>query len=800
MLIRSPALPLLFTLVSVFVVSAVSEEVTYDGRSFIINGKRELFFSGSVHYPRVPVGMWPEIFNKSKHGGLNTIETYVFWNVHEPKQGKYNFEGNYDLVKFIKLIKEMDMYAVLRIGPFVQAEWNYGGLPYWLREVPNITFRTDNEPYKIENEYNTIQLAYREAGISYVHWAAKMAVGLNTGVPWVMCKQKEAPDPVINSCNGRNCGDTFIGPNKPNKPFIWTENWTAQYRVFGDPPSQRAAEDLAFAVARFFSKKGTLNNYYMYHGGTNYGRTSADFVTTRYYDEAPLDEYGLQKDPKWGHLRDLHAALRLCKKALLWGTPSVQKLENGVEARIFENSESKVCAAFLCNNNTREPATAKFRGKEYYFPPRSISILPDCKTVVFNTQNVVSQHNSRSYKISKRANKNLEWEMYHEKIPIIDESPVKYKNPLELMNQTKDRSDYLWYTTKIQLTRDDLPFRRDIHPVLQVSNFGHVMHTFANGEYVGSGHGSHIEKSFTFQKPVPLKPGTNHIQLLGMTVGFPDSGAYLNIRLAGVHRVAVQGLNTGTLDLSANGWGHQVGVDGEKNEIFTPEGTEKVSWKEAKGGGHALTWYKTYFDAPEGDNPVALNLTSMGKGMVWVNGKSIGRYWVDYKSPLGKPTQSEYHVPRVFLKPSGNLLVVLEEMGGNPEEIKILTVNRDTICSIITEHHSANVQSWQRENGKIRAVVGDTNPKAHLKCPNHKVIVNVDFATFGNVPTGACGAFTPGNCTSSSEAKKVVEQYCLGKTTCDIPVDQKTFGGGKGDECPGIKSLAVQVHCAGKDD
>lgn len=234
---------------------------------------------------------------------------------------QFNFEGQYDLVKFIKLIAENNMYATLRVGPFIQAEWNHGydsvsfgiisssnqyvlylskfvililnlrGLPYWLREVPGITFRSDNEPFKvkvfyfydsrpcgnlivrlkffpfsapheklcyddhrndekgevicftrrphhlsagsvpsqynvlrfyilhaffvdvvlimilifnittqIENEYNTIQLAYREKGDSYVQWAGKLAVGLNSGVPWLMCKQKDAPDPVVSFC------------------------------------------------------------------------------------------------------------------------------------------------------------------------------------------------------------------------------------------------------------------------------------------------------------------------------------------------------------------------------------------------------------------------------------------------------------------------------------------------------------------------------------------------------------------------------------------------------------------------
>ncbi|MCH86307.1 beta-galactosidase 13-like, partial [Trifolium medium] len=73
----------------------------------------------------------------------------------------------------------------------------------------------------MENEYTTVQQAYKEHGTRYVQWAANMVVGLGTGVPWIMCKQ------LINTCNGRYCGDTFSGPNSPNKPTLWTENWTA---------------------------------------------------------------------------------------------------------------------------------------------------------------------------------------------------------------------------------------------------------------------------------------------------------------------------------------------------------------------------------------------------------------------------------------------------------------------------------------------------------------------------------------------------------------------------------------------
>ncbi|KAK3194047.1 hypothetical protein Dsin_025357 [Dipteronia sinensis] len=617
-------------------VASAPQGVTYDGRSLIVNGKRELIFSGAIHYPRSTPDQWSDLISKAKRGGLNTIETYVFWNIHEPVQGQFNFEGQYDLVKFIRMIQEHDMHVIIRLGPFIQAEWNNGGLPYWLREIPGIIFRSDNAPFKsqmqkwitkiidllrgeklfareggpiilaqIENEYNTIQLAYRELGNSYIQWAANLAISFDVGVPWVMCKQYDAPDPVINTCNGRQCGDTFPGPNRPNKPSLWTENWTAQFRVFGDPPSQRAAEDIAFAVSRFFSKNGTLTNYYMYHGGTNFGRTAAHFVTTRYYDEAPLDEYGLQREPKWGHLKDLHRALNLCKKPLLNGVPRVEKLGIDVE----------------------------------------------------------------------------------------------------------------------------------------------------------------------------------------------DSGAYMEKRFAGPRSVEILGLNTGTLDITNNEWGHQVGLDGEKVRVYTQGGSHRVDWNKLEKKRPALSWYKAYFDPPEGTEPVAVRMNNMGKGMIWVNGKSIGRHWMSFLSPLGQPTQSEYHIPRSYLKPSDNLLVILEEEEGvRPEDIEIVTVNRDTICSYVQENAPPPVTNWEVKANKFR-FVGDGKTVSQLKCPKKKKIVAVEFASFGN-PIGSCSSFILGNC-SSAISKEVVEKHCLGKGSCQVPVDRAIFDDKKPDPCHNtLKTLAVQVKCA----
>ncbi|KAD7478906.1 hypothetical protein R6Q59_005280 [Mikania micrantha] len=834
---RSAFVLLLIAITLIFVSSDIDDNeytpgpVTYNAKSIIVGGNPILIFSGSVHYPRSTPEMWPDIIRLAKEGGLNTIATYVFWNAHEPHQGHFNFTGNYDLVKFIKLIAANNMYVVLRLGPFIQAEWNLGGLPFWLREVPNIVFRTYNEAYmrhmkryiefivnmmkteklfapqggpiilaQVENEYNHVQESYKEQGIQYVKWAADTSTALYSGVPWIMCKQKDAPPNVISTCNGRHCADTFGGPNGPDKPSLWTENWTAQYRVFGDPPSQRAAEDIAFSVARFFMNNGSMTNYYMYHGGTNFGRSSSTYTTTRYYDEAPLDEFGLIREPKWSHLRDLHKTLRLTKKPFLCGTRKVQDINQYVQIVTYEKPESRLCAAFLSNRHKKVHRTVDFRGKQYFLARRSVTILPDCKNLVFNTELITSQHNSRNFIPSKKAN-NFKWESYRESIPTINDLPVQSKTPLELTSMTKDTTDYMWYGTSLNLDKDDLPMRSDIMPVIRIQSLGDALLTFVNGQYVGFGHGSFIEKPFTFSRPVSLKLGVNHISVLAMTVGLPNNGAYMEKRFSGIRAVMLQGMNSGTLDITLNQWGHKVGVEGESLQLFTEEGSKKVKWAPAGGPGTPITWYKTNFNAPEGNNPVAIKMERMGKGVIWVNGYNIGRYWENYRSPLGAPSQTEYHIPRSYLKPRDNLLVVYEESSGTIDGVAINTVNRDIICSFMCDDYPPNLDSWKMENDVLKPVVEKPRPEARLVCDSDKFIKEIQFVSYGN-PWGSCGNYMQGTCQASN-AKKVVEKACLGKNSCSVPLDKAILGDPTGDaSCSQekVKTLAIQVRCGKKKD
>ncbi|KAH0467917.1 hypothetical protein IEQ34_002950 [Dendrobium chrysotoxum] len=383
------AVAAVLTLAAVVMISTVwflppaTAPVSYDRKAIIIEGQRRILFSGSIHYPRSTPEMWPGLVKKAKDGGLDVIQTYVFWNGHELSPGKYYFEGRYDLVRFIKVVKDAELYVNLRIGPYICAEWNFGGFPVWLKYVPGISFRTDNKPFKvamqrfvekivsmmkseklfewqggpiiltqIENEFGPVAEYGGADDLSYAQWSAKMAVSLNTGVPWIMCKEDDAPDPIVNTCNGFFC-DGF-SPNKPYKPDMWTEAWTGWFTSYGDPLPHRPVENLAFAVANFIQKGGSFVNYYMYHGGTNFGRTSSGlFVAASYDYDAPIDEYGLLRQPKWGHLKGLHQAIKSCEKALVSSDPNVTSHGLNQQLYVFR-SKSGDCAAFLTNNDTNQ--------------------------------------------------------------------------------------------------------------------------------------------------------------------------------------------------------------------------------------------------------------------------------------------------------------------------------------------------------------------------------------------------------------------------------------------------------------
>lgn len=724
-MLKIPRIKTHFLLLLVIIFSSVcysiNADVTYDDKAIIINGRRRILMSGSIHYPRSTPEMWPDLIKKAKDGGLDVIQTYVFWNGHEPSPGKYNFEGRYDLVKFIKIVQEAGLYVNLRIGPYVCAEWNFGGFPVWLKYVPGMAFRTDNGPFKnamerftqkivnmmkseelfepqggpiimsqIENEYGPIEWDIGAPGKAYSKWAAQMADGLKTGVPWIMCKQEDAPDPMIDTCNGFYC-EKFT-PNKPYKPKMFTELWTGWFTEFGGAIPTRPVEDIAYSVLRFIQNNGSFVNYYMYHGGTNFGRTAGGlFITTSYDYDAPIDEYGLLSEPKYGHLRDLHTAIKLVEPVLVSAYPTVTYPGKNQEIHVFL-PKSGDCAAFLSNYDPQFSAKMTFGNSQYDLPPWSITILQDCKKEVFNSAKV----NAPSIQKKMTSVGSFSWQSYNEEAPSSDGSDTLTMPGLyEQLNVTRDASDYLWYLTEAYISPNEKFLTNGEFPVLTVMSAGHALHVFINNQLAGTVWGSLKNPKLTFNGNVKLRAGVNKISMLSVSVGLANVGTHFETYNVGIlGPISLTGLNEGTRDLTKQKWSYKVGLKGESLSLHTLDGSSSVEWLQGAlvAQKQPLTWYKTTFNSPDGNEPLALDMNGMGKGQMWVNGQAIGRHWPGNKARgncgkcsytgiynenkcnryCGDPSQRWYHVPRSWLRPTGNFLVVFEELGGNPDWITLV--------------------------------------------------------------------------------------------------------------------------------
>lgn len=395
-----------------------------------------------------------------------------------------------------------------------------------------------------------------------------------------------------------------------------------------------------------------------------------------------------------------------------------------------------------------------------------------------------------------------DWSYVSEPIGISSNNAFKKPGLVEQINTTADQSDYLWYSISAESEGDES------ETVLHVKSLGHVLHLFVNGQLAGSAIGNANNPTVSKDIPITLKPGINKLDLLSLTVGLKNYGAFFDTTGAGITGpVELEGLKNGsTIDLSSMRWTYQVGLKGEGLGLHT--GGSSL-WVSGVPKSQPLTWYKTSFDAPSGDDPIAIDLSGMGKGELWVNGESIGRYWPAYIAPnsgcsdcsykgsynsnkclkgCGKPSQKLYHVPRSWLKSSGNVMVLFEEISGDPTKISFTTQVLQSLCSHVSESHPSSIESWSQEKSRRKR---KQEPKVSLECPHpNQVISSIKFASFGT-PQGQCGNFRHGECKSDN-ALSILQNACLGFKTCSVGVSTVTFG----DPCVNVvKSLAVEASC-----
>ncbi|CAK9143234.1 unnamed protein product [Ilex paraguariensis] len=393
------------------------------------------------------------------------------------------------------------------------------------------------------------------------------------------------------------------------------------------------------------------------------------------------------------------------------------------QAGVYETG-SGLCAAFIANIDTQSDTTVNFNGNSFHLPSWSVSILPDCKNVVFNTAKINSETTiPRFVTLSLKDGINFEafhadWSWFNEPVGISSTNAFMKVGLLEQINTTADKSDYLWYSLSTEVKGDE-PFLQDgFQTILHVESLGHALHAFVNGKLAGSrkGSGNNFTSlnnaSFSMEVPVTLIRGKNTIDLLSLTMGLQYFGVFFEKWGAGITGpVQLKGLkNCSTVDLSSRQWMYQIGLKGEELGLSRGSSSLWVSQPNLPKK-RPLIWYKANFDAPTGNDPIALNLTGMGKGEAWVNGQSIGRYWPAYISPTGvctdtcdyrgsyspdkclkncgKPSQLLYHVPRSWLQKNGNILVLFEEIGGDPTQISFATRQIGSLCSQVSESHQS---------------------------------------------------------------------------------------------------------------
>jgi beta-galactosidase len=326
--------------------------IRVEGGQFVLDGKPFQIISGEMHYARIPREYWRDRLQKARAMGLNTISTYVFWNLHEPKPGVYDFSGQLDVAEFIREAQREGLHVILRPGPYVCSEWDLGGLPAWLLADPNMKLRTNQENFlrpaaawlkrlgrelaplqatrggpiiaeQVENEYGSYgsDAAYMSKIRELIAEAGFDGAVLYTADGPSELPQGTLPElpAVVNFGTGEaELAFAALRAFRPTGPMMSGEYWDGWFDHWGEPhnvtDAQKQAQELDWMLSRGYSV-----NLYMFHGGTsfgfmggaNYGRTYQPDTTSYDYD-APLDEAGRPTAKYFAFrdviLRHLHAA------------------------------------------------------------------------------------------------------------------------------------------------------------------------------------------------------------------------------------------------------------------------------------------------------------------------------------------------------------------------------------------------------------------------------------------------------------------------------------------------------------
>ena len=592
--------------------------------TFLLNGKPFVVKAAEIHYPRIPKPYWEHRIKMCKALGMNTVCIYIFWNIHEQREGEFDFTGNNDVAEFCRLAQKNGMYVIVRPGPYVCAEWEMGGLPWWLLKKKDIRLRERDTYFmervkifeqkvgeqlagltiqnggpiimvQVENEYGSY--GEDKPYVSEIRDCLRGIYGKELALfqcDWSSNFEKNGLDDLtwtMNFGTGANINDQFrrLGELRPNAPKMCSEFWSGWFDKWGARHETRPAKDMVDGMDEMLSK-GISFSLYMTHGGTSFGHWAganspgfAPDVTSYDYD-APINEYG-HATPKFWELRKM-----------------MEKYNDGKALPAVPKDVAPIITV------------PKFELKEF--------------SSIFNGED--SQF----------------------KLPIRKEGGL----------MTFEEMDMGWGSMLYTTTMPEIPAQSVI-----TADFHDFAQVFINGKYIGKIDRVKNEKSLTLP---PVKKG-DELEILVEAMGRINFGRAIKDFKGIVGEVAitaeVEGIETtwkpqnwvkfglpDSYEKAADAFVHNNDYTKAENEgqrlgkkpQWNVDGLDLVS----KRG-----YYRGYFNLTKvGDT--FLNFETWGKGQVWVNGHALGRIW-----SIG-PQQTLY-VPGCWLKKGKNEIIVLDVVG-----------------------------------------------------------------------------------------------------------------------------------------
>ncbi|BBE18435.1 beta-galactosidase [Aquipluma nitroreducens] len=565
---------------------------------FLLDGKPFQIISGEMHPARIPVEYWRQRIQMAKAMGCNTIAAYVFWNYHESEPGVFDFQtGNHNIAQFIKIVQEEGLFLILRPGPYVCAEWDFGGLPSYLLSIPDIKVRCMDPRYteaadryiktlalqvkdlqvtkggpilmvQAENEYGSygndrtymkwVQDVWKKNGIEVPFYTAD-------GATPYMLEAGSLPDAAIGLDPGANA-ENFAEATKvnPNVPSFCSELYPGWLTHWGEKWQRPDTTDLLKDVKWLMDNKKSFN-FYVIHGGTNFGYWAGAnaFSPTQYqpdvtsYDyDAPINEMG-QATPKYFALRNLLAKY----------LPPKQKL----------------------------PAI-----------PAAIPVIEIPEIKMTATASV--------------------WD----NLPVAIQSPQP--KPMEMFGQ---KGGFILYRTKL------IGHKKGKLRITELHDYATI---FVDGKYIGKLDRAQAENIIEIPESASANP---QLDILVEGMGRINFAEYMIDRKGITDRVSLNGMTL--MD-----W-----------QIFTLPFDEKdvqnlkfASGENTKPG----LFFKGEFElAVVGDT--YLDVSQWEKGVVWVNGHNLGRYW-----NIGP--QKQLYCPAPWLKKGKNEIVIFDMHLLAPKPVK----------------------------------------------------------------------------------------------------------------------------------